>query len=127
MLDVRALIDKVTKSRAKENGTSVVSIPEGSQRMTLSIKMSTAKTCTFQTDWKKCCIFQGEKNDNVTYLFSRVWLLYIIATNMQYFSSMPSGSLVLDHTRLDKGGGGGSTEGGGGGGGNALKPSTCTK
>ena len=26
----------------------------------------------------------------------------IIATNMQYFSSMPSVSFLLDHTRLDK-------------------------
>ena len=32
----------------------------------------------------------------------------MVATNMQYFSAMPSVSFVLDHTRLDKGGG--STE-----------------
>ena len=43
-------------------------IPEGGKSMTLielSIKMvktAPAKTCTFPTDWKKCCIFQGEKN-----------------------------------------------------------------
>ena len=35
--------------------------------------------------------------------------LLMITINMQYFSSMSSGSFVLDHTRLDKGGG--STEG----------------
>ena len=34
----------------------------------LSIKMpetASAKTCTFHTDWKKCCIFQEEKNKNL--------------------------------------------------------------
>ena len=51
----------VAKSRARENGT-LYPIP-GGKRMTLielSIKMSKtapAKTCTFHTDWKKCCIF----------------------------------------------------------------------
>ena len=39
-----------------------------------------------------------------------------IATNMQYFSFRPSGSFVLDHTRLEKGGR--STP---------LTPGTCTK
>ena len=93
--------------------------PEGSKRMTLielSIKMSKttpAKTCTFHTDWKKCCIFQKENNEDLTQRPTNSpqyhYGCYImIATNMQYFSSMPSGSFVLDHTSLGKGGG--STE-----------------
>ena len=48
-------------------------IPEGGQRMTLielSIQMSKtapAKTCAFHTDWKKCCICQEDKNEDVSY------------------------------------------------------------
>ena len=92
----------------------------GDKRMTLielSIKMSKtapAKTCTFHTDWKKCCISQEEKKISPGGLSCTNSSEYhygcytMIATNMQYFSSMPSGSFVLDHTRLDKGGG--STE-----------------
>ena len=97
-------------------------IPEGGKRMTLielSIKMSKtapAKTCTFHIDRKKCCIFQEENNENLTqrptnspdeYHYGYYYYT-MIATNMQYFSSMPSVSFVLYHKRLDKGGG--STE-----------------
>ena len=35
----------------------------------LSIKLAKtapAKTCTFDTDWKKCCIFQEEKDEDLT-------------------------------------------------------------
>ena len=35
----------------------------------LSIKMSKtapAKMCTFHTDWKKSCIFHGEKKEDLT-------------------------------------------------------------
>ena len=47
-------------------------IPEGGRRMTLielSISMSRtapAKTCTFHTDWQKCCIFLEEENEDLT-------------------------------------------------------------
>ena len=57
----------VTERRAKKN-----LMPEGGKKMALielSIKMSKttpAKTCTFHTDWKKCCIFQEEKNEDLT-------------------------------------------------------------
>ena len=82
----------------------------------LNIKMSKsapAKTCTFHTDRKKCCIFQGEKNEDLTQRPTNspeyhYGYYTMIALKMQYFSSMPSVSFVLDHTRLDKGGG--STE-----------------
>ena len=59
----------------------------------LSIKISKtepAKTCTFHTDWKKCCIFQEDCDENAVLLFYSL------------------GVLFLDHIRLEKGGG--STE-----------------
>ena len=70
-------------------------IPEGGKRMIvieLSIRMAKtapATTCTFHTDWEKCCIFQEYHYGCYT----------MIATNMQYFSSMPSWSFVLDHVQ----------------------------
>ena len=95
-------------------------IPEGGKRMTsieLSIKMpktAPAKTCIFHTDWKKCCIYQEEKNKDlmqrpITSPEYHYGCYTMIATHMQYFSSMLSGSFVLDHSMLDKGGG--NTEG----------------
>ena len=78
----------------------------------LSIKMAKsapAKTCTFHTDWKKCCIFQKEKNEDLTQRPTNspeyhYGCYTMTATNMQYFSSsMPSGSFVLDHTKHKKG------------------------
>ena len=100
----------VTERRAKGNGT----IHIGDKRMTLiklSIKMSktaAAKTCTLHADWKKCCIFQEEKNEDLTQRPTNspeyhYGCYTMIVKNMQYFSSMPSGSFVLDHIRLDKG------------------------
>ena len=88
-------------------------IPEGGKRMTLielSIKMSKtapAKTCTVHNDWKQCCIFQEEKNEDLTQRPTnspeyRYGCYTMIAMNMQYLSSMPSGTFVLDHTKLDK-------------------------
>ena len=90
-------------------------IPEGGKRMTLvelSIKMpktAPAKTCTFHTDWKKCCIFQEEKNEDRTQRPTNFPEYHsgcytMIVTNLQYFSSMSSGSFVLDHAKFDKGG-----------------------
>ena len=61
----------VTKSRAKKMGLWSYPIP-GGQMMTLielSMRMSKtapAKTCTIHTDWKKCSIFQEEKNEDLT-------------------------------------------------------------
>ena len=55
-------------------------IPEGGIRMTLielSMKMSKtapAKTYTFHTDWKKCCIFQEEKNEDLLLHESKILL-----------------------------------------------------
>ena len=91
----------------------------GGKRMTLiekdylDVKTAPAKTCTFHTDWKKCCIFQEEKNEDLTQRptnspENHYGCYTMIATNMLYFSSMTSVSFVLNHTRLDKGGG--STE-----------------
>ena len=77
----------------------------------LSIKMSRitpAKTCTFHTNWKKCRSFQEKKKADLTQRPTNspeyhYGCYTMIAMSMQYFSSMPSGSFVLDHTRLDKG------------------------
>ena len=76
----------------------------------LSIKISKtapAKTYTLHTDRKKCCIFQEEKNEDLTQRPTNSPEYHdgyytMIATNRQYFSSMPSVSFILDHTRLDK-------------------------
>ena len=62
------------------------------------------------TDGQKCCIFQEEKNEDLTQRPTNSTEYHygcytMIATIMQYFSSMPSsGSFVMNHTRLIKGG-----------------------
>ena len=81
------------------------------------------KTCTFE----KCCIFQEEKNEDLKLppiRFSPEYDQYtMIETNLLYFSYMPSGSFVLDHTRLDKGGAVAEALKGN----KALLPGGCTK
>ena len=116
----------VTESRAKENGS------EGGKRMTLielSIKMSKnapAETCTLHTGWKKCCIFQDEKNKDLTqrptnsHQFSLYCWYTIIATNMQYFSLCPRGLLFWIIQGLTKAEKALRRK-------NALAPDRCTK
>ena len=106
------------RTESRKMGHWSYPIPEGGKRMTLielPIKMSKtapATMCTFQTDWNLKMLYFSSGDPYATHrpTYSPEYGCYtMIATNMQYFFSMPSGSFVLDHTRLDKGGG--STEG----------------
>ena len=109
LADVRAWIDKVwPRAEPRKMGHWSYPIPEGGKRMSIKVpKTAPAKTCIFHTDWKKWCIFQEEKNEDPTQRPTNspeyhYGCYTMIATNMQYFSSMPSGYFVLDHTKLDK-------------------------
>ena len=66
-------------------------------------KTAPAKTCTFQTDYKKCCIFQEETNEDFKSTpipdspkYNRDTM---IATKIQHFDFMPTVSFVVDHVR----------------------------
>ena len=94
---------------------------EGGKGMTLielSIKMSgitPVKTCIHSTLTGRSAVFFKRRTMKISPrglpILSpehQYGCYTMIATNIQYFSSVPSSSFVLDHTMLDKGGG--STE-----------------